>query len=117
MTGKIREQQYGFRDLANTNELTSIKRLITVKVLEKGKEGILCFIDLEKAFDRLRKLDIGFLEGCHIDRSLILAMDSLYDCMENTVMTRNSQSQEFETKLRIRQGLTHCCLFWFSEWF
>ena len=49
----IEEDQFGFRKVKGTRDATGLMRIKSERVLEIKEEMCLCFIDWQKAFDRV----------------------------------------------------------------
>ena len=57
--GKILEVQGGFRKHQSCTDQIFMVRQLSEKVLEKGKQMVLACIDLEKAYDTVRRHKCG----------------------------------------------------------
>lgn len=55
---EINEEQQGFRVNRSTTDAIFIVRQIVEKATEYNKPAYLCFVDLKKAFDRVKLRDI-----------------------------------------------------------
>ena len=57
LEGKVRDfiskTQFGFKKGCGTREAIGVVRMLCEKVLDHGKEVFICFVDYEKAFDRV----------------------------------------------------------------
>ena len=55
--GKVRhfisKTQFGFKKGCGTREAIGVMRMLCEKVLDHGKEVFICFVDYEKALDRV----------------------------------------------------------------
>jgi hypothetical protein len=101
----IEESQCGFRTHRGTQDLIFTIRQISEKTIETGREVHLCFIDLEKAFDRIKREDVWkSLRNRGIDEKTIKQIESLYETSKSYVRTRNETSSTFETGIGLRQG-------------
>lgn len=54
----MEESEDGFRKAMSTQDPIFILRQIEKKLLRRGKVSHICFIDLKKALDRIRRNDI-----------------------------------------------------------
>jgi len=80
------------------------------KSWEYAKNFSTCFVDLEKAFDRVpREKFWGVLREYGIDGRLLLAVKSLYSCSE--VCVRVGKSPPFTVGVGLRQGCVLSLLF------
>lgn len=80
-------------------------RQIIEKVIDKSKSVAVSFVDLEKAFDRVRKNDIfKALREKGVHNGLVLAVKSLYKRTRSAVRYANHMAEEFETSVGIRQA-------------
>src|SRR6202012_3113609 len=80
------------------------------KLHEKNKDLYLCFIDLEKAFDRVRvprQELFEVLSEYGIRGRLLETIKSIYVGSKASVMIDGEMSEAFEVKEGVRQG---CCL-------
>lgn len=101
----IDDSQCGFRKGRGVQDNIFILRQIAEKAINKGREVHICFIDLCKAFDRIRRKDIWkTLENRGINTTEIDMVKSLYNKTTNIVRTRNEESSEFVTTRGLRQG-------------
>jgi hypothetical protein len=105
---QIGEEQFGFRKGRGTRDAIGVLRSIGERYNEKGKNVHVCFIDLEKAFDRVdweKLLEILKRKGIDWkDRRLIR---NLYLKQEITVKVGSSESEKCIIGRGVRQG---CCL-------
>ena len=71
-------------------------------------KGILssnCFVDLEKAFDTVRREELWkALEEHNVNRKLVEAIQSFYMKPKCAVRVAGEVSEEFEVKIGVRQG-------------
>lgn len=99
------EAQSGFRKGRSVHDhIFTIKQIIEKAHLSKTSACI-AFIDLEKAFDRVRRREIwNILEKRKTDTNLIRAIKSVYSKNTNYVIKDNNRSEIFETREGLRQG-------------
>jgi hypothetical protein len=104
----LSKTQFGFRKGCGTREAIGVMRVICERSLEHGNEVFICFVDFEKAFDRidwvmmlniLRKIGVDWR-----DRRLIL---NLYMNQKAVVKIQQELSEEGEIGRGVRQG---CCM-------
>ena len=79
-------------------------RQIIEKAIKQGKGTHLCFIDLEKALDKVKRDVIWKCMERGIDNKLIEAGKNYYRKTRNYIQTNNEESKEFETTEEVRQG-------------
>src|SRR5207248_220133 len=100
--------QFGFRRGCGTREAIGVMRTVCERSLEHGNDIFICFVDFEKAFDRVdwvKMLDI--LRSIGIDwrdRRLIL---NLYMKQKVVVKVMQEYSEESDIGRGVRQG---CCM-------
>ena len=103
--GKLDEGQCGFRPLRGCQDQIFSLRQISEKYYEKGKEVFLCFIDLEKAYDRVPREKLMEVVGRYgVGKKLLRAIDSLYTNSEAAVRIDGKFSDWFRVKTGVRQG-------------
>jgi hypothetical protein len=99
------EAQSGFRRGRSVHDhIFTIKQLIQKALTSKSK-GYFAFIDMEKAFDRVRRETIWeSLTKRRVNNKLIRAIKSIYKVNTNYIISKNRISDKFETKEGLRQG-------------
>ena len=98
----IGKTQFGFRKGCGTREAIAVMRILCERRLEFNEELFICFVDFEKAFDRVEwtKL-LEILEKIGVDwRRLI----SLYMKQTAVVRTENGNSEPADIGRGVRQG-------------
>ena len=69
---------------------------------EKDKKLYMCFVDMEKAFDRVpRKVMEWTMRKKAISEILVRAVMSLYDGAKTRVRVGSANSKEFEVKVGV----------------
>lgn len=102
------ECQGGFRPLRGCQDQIFCLRQAVEKLCEKNKDLYICFIDLEKAFDRVpREKLFGILSEYGIRGSLLKAIKSIYLGSKAAVRIDGELSDSFDVDEGVRQG---CCL-------
>ena len=97
------EEQQGYRLGRSCIDAIFVVRQIVEKSLEFNKPAYLCFIDLEKAFDRLELKDIlNILEQYNIPNGLILLIQDIFSNNFNKVKSNGRIS---EKKIKIGKGV------------
>lgn len=103
--GELIESQSGFRRGHSVQDHIFTLKQITEKIKIQNRDAFFCFIDLEKAFDRVQRQQIWeSMKNRGVDSKLIKAIKSTYVNTRNYVRTRNSQSEEFVTHEGLKQG-------------
>ena len=102
---QIEEQQSGFRPGRSVQDHIFTVRQVTEKFLERNNDLHLCFIDLEKAFDTVRRDELWQSLNEHkVNRNLIEAVQSFYNKPTCAVRVAGNLSEEFEVDIGVRQG-------------
>ena len=102
---RIQEVQFGFRPGRGTlNQLYTLSRVLE-GAWEFAQPVYMCFVDLEKAFDRVpRGVPWGVLRDYGVPDPLIGAVWSLYDRCQILVRIAGSKSDVFPVRVGLRQG-------------
>ena len=104
----LSNNQFGFRKGCGTREAIGVMRTLCERSLEHGNDVFICFVDFEKAFDRVdwvKLLDV--LKNIGVDwkdRRLIM---NLYTQQKAVVKIMQEYSEESDIGRGVRQG---CCL-------
>ena len=102
------EIQGGFRPMRGCQDQIFCLRQAIEKLYEKNKDLYLCFIDLEKAFDRVpRQKLFEVLSEYGIRGRLLEAIKSIYVGSKAAVRIDGEMSEAFDVEEGVRQG---CCL-------
>jgi hypothetical protein len=104
----LSKTQFGFRNGCGTREAIGVMRVICERSLEHGNDVFICFVDFEKAFDRINwVMMLKILRNIGVDwrdRRLIM---NLYMNQKAVVKIQQEFSDESEIDRGVRQG---CCL-------
>ncbi|TWW53713.1 R2DM Retrovirus-related Pol polyprotein from type II retrotransposable element, partial [Takifugu flavidus] len=102
---RIQEEQCGFRPGRGTvDQLYTLSRVFE-GAWEFAQPVHMCFVDLEKAFDRVpRGVLWGVLREYGVSGPLIRAVRSLYDRCQSLVRIAGSKSNSFPVRVGLRQG-------------
>jgi exonuclease III len=101
----IQEEQCGFRPGRGTTDQIFTLAQIYEKSWEYGKPVHTCFIDLEKAYDRVPRSTLWeVLEEYNISGALLRAIKSLYNQCGSCVRVNGLKSKTFTVKAGLRQG-------------
>ena len=102
---KVDEMQFGFMPRKGTIDAVFILRRLQEEYLDKEKKLYLCFVDLEKAFDRgPRRVLEWAMRKRGIPEAMVRAVTSLYEGAKTRVRIGLELSEEFEVKVRVHQG-------------
>ena len=72
---------------------------------KKDKKLYMCFVDMEKAFDRVpRKVMKWAMRKKGLSEVMVQAVMSLYDDAKTRVRVGSAYSEEFEVKVSVHQG-------------
>ena len=104
----LSKSQFGFRKGCGTREAIGVMRVICERSIEHGNDVFICFVDFEKAFDRINwVLMLKMLRNIGVDwkdRRLIM---NLYMNQKAVVKIQQDCSDESEIGRGVRQG---CCI-------
>ena len=101
----IGNDQFGFRAGCGTRDAIGIMRIISEKMIENDQEMFVCFVDFEKAFDRVqwRKL-FDILKAIGVDWRDRRLIRNLYMKQEVRVRVADGESDPGEVGRGVRQG-------------
>ena len=72
---------------------------------KKDKKLCMCFVDIKKAFDRVRRKVMQWaMRKKSLSEVIVRAVMSLYDGAKTRVRVRSAYSEEFEVKVGVQQG-------------
>ena len=101
---KVDEMQFGFMPGKGTIDTVFILRL-QEEYRAKEKKLYICFVDLEKAFDRVpRKVMEWAMRKKGIPEAMVRAVMSLYEGAKTRVRVGSELSEEFRVKVGVHQG-------------
>ena len=104
-TVDVNEIQCGFMPGKGTIDALFMVRMLQEKYDRKKKKLYMCFVDLEKAFDRVpRKVIRWALRKKGVSEKLVEAVMRLYDGVRTKVRVGNGLSEAFEVKVGLHQG-------------
>ena len=102
---KVDDMQFGFMPGKGTIDAVFILRRLQEEYLDREKKLYMCFVDLEKAFDRVpRKVLEWAMRKRGIPEAMVRAVMSLYDGAKTRVRLRLELSKKFEVKVGVHQG-------------
>uniref|UniRef100_A0A669BS49 Reverse transcriptase domain-containing protein n=1 Tax=Oreochromis niloticus TaxID=8128 RepID=A0A669BS49_ORENI len=98
---RIQEEQCGFRPGHGTQDQLFILSGLLESAWESAPPVCMCFVDLEKAFDRVLR---GVLWEYGVSGPLLWAIQSLYNCCKSLVSIAGNKSDSFLVGDGLRQG-------------
>ena len=102
---QIEEEQFGFRGGRSTVEPIFILRQNMEKSWEYGKDMVMTFIDLEKAYDSIPRTKVWeSLTNKGIDKELRNMITAMYMDCYSSVKTRVGTSEWFKIDTGLKQG-------------
>src|SRR6267154_2350861 len=85
--------QFGFRKGCGTRDAVGVMRTLCERSLEHGNEVYICFVDFEKAFDRVNWVKMfEIMKSLHIDWRDRRLLQDLYMRQEAVVRVRGEDS-------------------------
>ena len=109
LTGKaenfLSPSQFGFRKYCGTRDATGVMRQIIERRLEIGEDTYICFVDFEKAFDRVNwDLLLKALKQRGVDWKDRRMIANLYMKQSTVVRVNNKHSERCDIGQGVRQG-------------
>ena len=105
MESKLEEGQCGFGPGRSTTDQIFTLKQVFEKSWEYAKDVFACFVDLEKAYDRIPRDKLWeVLQKYGIGGQLLLAIKSFYCQPEVCVRMNGKQSKPFHVGVGLRQG-------------
>ena len=102
---KVDDMQFGFMPGKSTTDALFILRRMQEEFRGKEKKLHMCFVDLEKAFDRVpRKMMEWALRKKSLPEVLVKAVMSLYEGSRTKVRVGSGLSEEFGVRVGVHQG-------------
>lgn len=101
----ISDSQFGFRKALGTREALFATQTLIQKCLDHQKKVYLCFIDYQKAFDRVQhgKL-LGELQKLNLDGKDLRIIQNLYWNQEATLKYLDNRTKNIHIQRGVRQG-------------
>lgn len=101
----ISESQFGFRNGVGTREALFSLNVLTQRCLDVNRDLYICFIDYNKAFDKVKHDQlIDLLKNKNLDKQDVRLISNLYYNQRATVKNGQERSEEVEIKRGVRQG-------------
>ena len=99
------EAQFGFMPGKGTIDALFLVRRLQKEHRAKDKRMYMCFVDLEKAFDRVPRREMEWaMRKKGLTEILVKALMSLYEGAETKVRVGSSLLEEFSVKVGVHQG-------------
>jgi len=101
----ISVEQFGFRNGFGTRDALFGIQVLIQRCLDVDRDVYLCFIDYEKAFDRVRhsKL-IEILKGVGVDERNVRSIANVYWTQVASVLLEGEETREVRIRRGVRQG-------------
>ena len=101
----LNEMQFGFMAGKQTADAIFIVRRMQKEYQKKNKKLSMCFVDMEKAFDRVpRKVMEWAMRTKGLSGVIVREVMSLYDGAKTRVKVGSAYSEEFKVKVGVHQG-------------
>ena len=101
----LNEMQFGFMPGKGTVDTIFIVRRMQEEYQKKDKKLYMCFVDMEKAFDRVpRKVMEWAMRKKGLLEVIVRAAMSLYDGAKTRMRVGSACSEEFKVKVDVHQG-------------
>ena len=99
------ENQYGFRPGVGTRDAMATLRILSERMLEQNRTLYVCFIDYEKAFDRLpwNKL-FPILRRIGVEEDIVRLIQSLYENQQARIVLKEGETAPVQIRRGSRQG-------------
>lgn len=101
----LSNRQFGFRKGVGTRDAIAVMRMICERGLEYGKDIYICFVDFEKAFDRVRwDTMMQILKDLQVDWKDRRLIKDLYMRQEAVVRLTSGETEPAGIGRGVRQG-------------
>ena len=101
----VDDMQFGFMPGSGKTDTLFIARRMQEEYREKDKKLYMCFVGLEKTFDRVpRKVMRWALRKKKLPEILVKAVMSLYEDLKTNVKVKSKLSEEFYVAIGVHQG-------------
>ena len=101
----LNEMQFGFMPGKGTVDAIFIVRRVQEEYQKKNNKLYMCFVDIEKAFDRVpRKVMEWAMRKKGLSKVIVQTVMSLYDGAKIRVRIESAYSEEFKVKVDVYQG-------------
>ena len=101
----LNEMQFGFMPGKGTVDAVFIVRRMQEEYQKKDKKLYMCFVDMEKVFNRVPKKVMEWaMRKKGLSEVIVRTVVSLYDGAKTRVRVGSAYSQEFKVKVGVHQG-------------
>ena len=101
----IHKHQFGFMSGKSTTDATCIVRQLQEKYLEGNRKVYWCFVDLEKAYDRVpREVVYWSLRKRTAPEKMVRLVKMMYEGARTTVRTKLGKTDSFPIEVGLHQG-------------
>ena len=101
----IHKHQFGFMSGKSTTDATFIVRQLQEKYLEGNRKVYWCFVDLEKAYDRVpREVVYWSLRKRTVPENMVRLVKMMYEGARTTVRTKLGKTDSFPIEVGLHQG-------------
>ena len=102
---KVHQMQFGFMPGRSTLDAIFILRKMKESYFEKNRKLFICFLDFEKAFDRVpRKVIEWALRKKLVPERLVQAVMSMYKGAKTRIQVEGGHSEKFAVGVSVHQG-------------
>jgi exonuclease III len=102
---EMREEQYGFRSGRSTVDLIFAIRQLQERFYEHGKDLVMAFMDIEKAYDSVGRKEVWrALSEKGVEDGLVERVRSTYVESESCVKTALGRTKGFKIRSGLKQG-------------
>ena len=102
---RISEEQFGFVSGKGTSNALFSLRVIAERALEVQKDLFVCFVDYEKAFDKVKHVELfNMLKNLNMDGKDLRLLRNIYWKQKAAVRVGNEESTMQEIRRGVRQG-------------
>ena len=102
---EVDDMQFGFRKGRGTTDAIFVVNQLQEKHLEKQKDLLFAFVDLEKAYDRIpREVVYWCLRKRRVPERLISLVKATYANSRTVVRTAQGQTEAFNIQVGLHQG-------------
>lgn len=99
------ETQFGFRNALGTREALFALNILLQKCRDQRKDVFVCFVDYEKAFDRVQHIQlINILRNMEVDNRDVRIIENLYWRQKAAVRLNGKLTEESQILRGVRQG-------------
>ncbi|KAK3573071.1 hypothetical protein QTP86_012282 [Hemibagrus guttatus] len=102
---EICEQQYGFMPRKSTTDAIFALRILMEKYRDGQRELHCVFVDLEKAYDRVPRLELWYcMRKSGVAEKYVRVVQDMYERSRTVVRCAVGQTEEFKVEVGLHQG-------------